>query len=87
MSESQFEKLLKTLKTAERERDLSRHTVDVQDKIINDLREDNEILRGESQRMRGLLRECRRYVGSEMVSVIEVSLLDRIAEELDDESE
>ena len=45
MSETQFEKLLKTLKTAERERDLARHTVDVQDKIINDLREKNERLR------------------------------------------
>ncbi len=45
MSETQFEKLLKTLKTAERERDLSRHTVDVQDKIINDLRSENERLR------------------------------------------
>ena len=57
MSESQFEKLLRTL---------------------GKTREDNE-------RLRELLRECRRHVGSEMVSVTEFSLLDRIAEELGDE--
>jgi len=57
MSESQFEKLLRTL---------------------GKTREDNE-------RLRELLRECRRHVGSEMVSVTEVSLRDRIAEELGDE--
>ena len=45
MTESQFEKLLKTLKTAERERDFSRHTVGVQDGIINEVREENERLR------------------------------------------
>ena len=57
MSESQFEKLLRTLgKTRE-----------------------------ENKRLRELLRECRSYVGSEMVSVTEFSLLDRIAEELGDE--
>jgi len=56
MSESQFEKLLNTLKTAERERDLARHTVEVQDGIINDLREETERLREENERLRGLLK-------------------------------
>ncbi len=45
MSESQFEKMLRTLKDAERQRDFSRHTIEVQDEIINDLRKENERLR------------------------------------------
>ena len=57
---------------------LDRHTIDTQDEIINGLRKDNE-------RLRELLRECRRHVGSEMVSAIEVSLRDRIEKELGDE--
>ncbi len=44
MSESQFEKLLKTLKTVERERDLAKHTVEVQDGIINELRKEISVL-------------------------------------------
>ena len=46
MSESQFEKMCKALSRAERERDLSRHTVEVQDGIINELRDEVERLRG-----------------------------------------
>jgi len=46
MSESQFEKMCKALDRAERERDLSRHTVEVQDEIINELRDEIERLRG-----------------------------------------
>ncbi len=62
MSESQFEKLLNTLKTAERERDLARHTVEVQDGIINELREENDRLREEVKRLRGLLRKSRPWL-------------------------
>jgi len=46
MSESQFEKMCKALAKAESERDLSRHTVEVQDGIINELRDEVERLRG-----------------------------------------
>jgi len=77
MSETQFEKLLKTLKTAERERDLSRHTVDVQDKIINDLREENE-------RLRGLLDECSHHIDASDGEV-ESGLCERIEQEIRDE--
>lgn len=55
MGESQFEKLLKTLKAAERDRDLSRHTVDVQDKIINELRDELWRLREENEQLRELV--------------------------------
>jgi hypothetical protein len=55
MSESQFEKMCKALAKAERERDLSRHTVEVQDGIINELRD-------EIERLRGLLKKCQPYV-------------------------
>ena len=46
MSESQFEKMRKALAKAESERDLSRHTVEVQGEIINELRDEVERLRG-----------------------------------------
>lgn len=45
MSESQFEKMLRALKDAERQRDSSRYTIEVQDEIINDLREQIVLLR------------------------------------------
>lgn len=45
MSESQFEKMLKALKTAECEWDLSRHTIKIQDGIISELSEENKRLR------------------------------------------
>jgi vacuolar-type H+-ATPase subunit I/STV1 len=45
---------------------------------ITDLEEDNK-------RLRELLRECRHYVGAEMVGVTEVSLRDRIEKELSDD--
>ena len=51
------------------------------EKLLKTLSEKKE----ENERLRGLLRECRRYVGSEMVSVTEVSLRDRIEKELGDE--
>jgi len=45
MSESQFEKMCKALSKAERQLSLSRHTVEVQDKIVNELRDENARLR------------------------------------------
>ena len=56
MGESQFEKLLKTLKTVERERDLAKHTVEVQDGIINELREENKRLREEIKDLESVVR-------------------------------
>jgi hypothetical protein len=72
MNESQFEKMCKALAKAERERDLSRHTVGVQDKIINELQD-------EVDRLRELIKnlhEC---------GDISPSLWDRIKQEVGDE--
>jgi regulator of replication initiation timing len=73
MSESQFDKLLRTLGKTREE--------------IERLREDNEVLRGESQRLRweskrlrGLLRECQVYV--EGMSSVDSELCDRVEKEL-----
>ena len=68
MSESQFEKMCKALSKAERERDLSRHTLELQDGTINELRD-------EINRLRGLLSKSREYVDN-------VVLADELDEEL-----
>ncbi len=78
MSESQFEKLLNTLKTAKRERDLARHKVEVQDWIINELREQND-------RLRGLLKGCQPYI--EGFQVCDPRLCDAVKKEVNDEPE
>ena len=77
MSESQFEKLLKTLGKAKEE--------------IDRLREDNEVLRGESQRLRweskrlrGLLKTSRKFLYHYCISD---ELIKRIDKEIGDESE
>jgi len=46
MSKSQFEKMCRSLKDVEHQLGLSRHTVEVQDGIINELRDEIERLRG-----------------------------------------
>ena len=78
MGESQFEKMCKALAEAERERDLSRHTVEVQDGIINELREDNE-------RLRGLLGKCVPYILRPYCSSIRLEMIEKIKKEIGNE--
>ncbi len=76
MGESQFEKLRKIPETnAERTRNLLRHTIYVQDEIINELRDDY-------LRLRGLLRKCFPHL---IVDCIDDDLLDEVQKEVGDE--
>ncbi|MDA9934469.1 hypothetical protein N9B88_01750 [Rubripirellula sp.] len=79
ISETQFEKMCRALKTAERERDLARDTLDANDKEIDELTNENDRLWEENKRLRGLLKEA-------LESPRYSSVWERIQKEVGDEN-